>query len=77
MSSYREDLIREMTGAQKTLQKYEERLLKGEVDTEDKEFFKDRINFWSSSVVELRKALIASQSSVEYAHKPPLVSREL
>jgi hypothetical protein len=64
----REDLLKELQGASKQLQKYEDKLLKGSEENplpkEVQEFFFERVRFWSDEVKALRTELFNLKSQV-------------
>lgn len=65
MGTYREDLLKEVSNASKMLQKYEDKLLKEEELSEEKrDYFIERVRFWSEQYKELKSYLLKSQETV-------------
>jgi len=64
----KEEALKQLTQATRTLADYEKKYLSTETPSEDKPFIKERIEFWSGSIDLLRKEVFELQSQVQ--HRP-------
>ena len=69
MSTFRDELLKEVQTCRRMLLKYEDRILKvledSEMPKDQKGYYMERVTFWSSELKDAKTQLIAAKDNVQ------------